>query len=163
MRLSKEQLMKLVEAKEYMFQIKPYNGNADDVFKRIYDINVNARLDYFEDKCDVDIVCTYKAELYDVNTHKVCIREFNFDTYFVVSDEYFEEEFFVYMFEKNTLNLENIIKEEIYYRLPLDFTEVDEIFEDEEQFYFKEYNKIKDQKIETQATFELEKLKDLFE
>lgn len=163
MKFSKEQLLKLVEPTTVNFKVDEYLGQEDDVFKRIFDINVDATLDYFEEQCDVDLTCNYKAEMYDVNTHKLHIEEYSFTTYFVVTDKYYEDEYFVYEFDKNTLNLDSIVKEEIYYRLPLDYTLVDSEFIDEDEFYYNEYQKIKDNKEETQASIELSKLQDLFD
>lgn len=163
MKLSKEQLLKLVKAQEYNFNLEPLNGAEDDVFQRVDDIRVSAVLDYYDDKCDVDLQCNFKAYLYDVNTNKIHVEEFYFETYFVVSEQYFEADYFVYMFEKNTLNLDTIIKEEIYYRLPQDYSKVESNLMDEDEFYYREYQKLITKSKEETDNLELLKLKKLFD
>lgn len=164
MKLSKEQLLKLVESKTFDFILDPLIGNEDDVFKKIENIQCNVILDYYDNKCDVDLNCTFQAHLYDVNDHSIHIQQFNFETYFVVSDQYFEDEYFVYLFDKNTLNLDKIIKEEIYYRLPQDFTKLNNSpFMDEDEFYYREFKKINENTEKEPTNLELLKLKELFD
>lgn len=164
MKLSKEQLLKLVESKTFKFTLDNIKGTQEDVFSKIENIDCNATLDYYDDKCDVDLECSFDVYLYDVNDHSIHKQKLSFETYFVVSEKYYEDDYFVYLFDKNTLNLDSIIKEEIYYRLPQDFTKIsDSPFMDEDEFYYREFKKMNENKSEEPTNIELLKLKELFD
>lgn len=164
MKFSKEQLLKLMEPTRFDFELTNIVGEQIDVFNEIKNIKCNVILNYYDDKCDVDLICKFDVELFDVNTHKKYWKQFEFETFLVVSDVYFEDEFMVYFFEKNTLNLDTIIKEEIYYRLPQDFTtEKKSLFMEEDEFYYQEYQKIIAKDKEKIVDPRLEKLKNILD
>lgn len=142
MKYSIEQLKKFIEPKKMTFKIENYIGNEYDSFNLVKNITVDAVIDFYEDQADIDVVIKFEVELNDSNNNELLVINRNIETYFVVSKEEYEADYNVYTFEKNTLNLERIIKEEIYYDIPLEYSIVDSEFIDEDTYYYNEYQKI---------------------